>query len=361
MSKVEEYLKKQARNLKRDLKSGRQVDVAGSLARIRRVLPKTRSMSDKEVVSSFRHSNALEVVAAEQGRGSWNELKSEVAPAMHDGSTPRVYVALVGLYDRSDWSPTVKVANTMDELHQKIVECVVVEHGRYLNPRPDLRRSMEEGDYEGAVKILRGQRRSIEERDFGGAVKILRVEPKFRIDIPGLFELHAPSQKAIEGFLEETDPLKALIRQLQSLLPDGHSIASVDELVGPNEDGVATLTAWVTDGKSDLLEKARLVAGFENPYEFSEMEFDFPHGPSSEANDVIGDARREGVDQAMEDLDCAALKVEGRTGLSMLGERWTAEVFLADPNTPNADSIKKVVAVTFTMGTAEVESVRLEG
>lgn len=74
MSEPVEYFRTQAEFLLRDLKADHPNRVQGALARIRRALPKTRTMSTETIRSTIRHSNALEVIAHEQHYASWAEL-----------------------------------------------------------------------------------------------------------------------------------------------------------------------------------------------------------------------------------------------------------------------------------------------
>lgn len=73
-SEQEQYLRSLADFLQRDLKSGVQIRRNGALRRIRRALAITNAMQDAEVVLNFRRTDALDVIAVEQGYRDWRDL-----------------------------------------------------------------------------------------------------------------------------------------------------------------------------------------------------------------------------------------------------------------------------------------------
>lgn len=83
-----QYFRTQADFLQRDLTAEHPDRVAGALARIRRAIPRTRQMSDADLLSSLRHANLLEVVAFEQRFQNWAELKKNPARLPVDHRDP---------------------------------------------------------------------------------------------------------------------------------------------------------------------------------------------------------------------------------------------------------------------------------
>jgi hypothetical protein len=75
-----EYFRELATFLRRDLRSDTSHRSVGALLRIRRALPGTASVSDADLVRFFRHGDALNVIASEQGRSSWRELEVSIVP-----------------------------------------------------------------------------------------------------------------------------------------------------------------------------------------------------------------------------------------------------------------------------------------
>jgi hypothetical protein len=80
MSEPTQYFRTHAEFLMRDLGSNDTNRRAGALTRIRRALPSTRTMSEQAVIATMRHSNALEVIAHEQGYANWADMAAGRAP-----------------------------------------------------------------------------------------------------------------------------------------------------------------------------------------------------------------------------------------------------------------------------------------
>lgn len=84
-SNIADYLGTLSDFLLRDLRSEAPIRRTGALWRLRRVIPRFRSISDGDVVAQVQKRHALDVLAAEMGATHWRSMRSSLATPAGSG------------------------------------------------------------------------------------------------------------------------------------------------------------------------------------------------------------------------------------------------------------------------------------